>query len=167
MSDAHEQPARLINHVGLTVTDLETSAAFYRDMVGFELVRRGTRPAGGDWFDTLTGGTNALIDVIVMAAPGFALQLVQYFQGGEGQSVAGHNRVGNVHLCINVDDLERKHAEVVRTGKWHPTPIVELPIPNLRSFYVRDPDGVPVEFIEGTYKAETTGLPRESQHSGG
>jgi catechol 2,3-dioxygenase-like lactoylglutathione lyase family enzyme len=154
-----DQTGRLVNHVGITVSDLETSAAFYRDVVGFQLVRRGTKPAEGEWFDTLTGSHHAVTNAVVLATDGFALQLVQYLNGGEQQAMTGHSRVGNLHLCINVDDLDRKHAEVVASGRWDPTPIVELPIPGLRTFYVRDPDGVPVEFSEGPYAAETGGLP--------
>jgi catechol 2,3-dioxygenase-like lactoylglutathione lyase family enzyme len=99
-----------VNHVGITASDLESSAAFYRDVVGFALVRRGTRPAEGDWFDTLTGSHHAATNAIVLATEGFAPQLVQYLKGGQPDPMTAHNRVGNLHLCINVEDLNRKHA---------------------------------------------------------
>jgi catechol 2,3-dioxygenase-like lactoylglutathione lyase family enzyme len=165
VSDRHgEAPelGRLVNHVGITVSDLEASAAFYRDVVGMEIVRCGTKPTGGEWFDTLTDSRGAVINGIVLAAEGFALQLVQYFEGGEQRPMTGHSRVGNVHLCINVDGLDQKHAEIVASGKWNPTPIVDLPIPGQRSFYVRDPDGVPIEFSCGPYVAERTGVPPDA-----
>jgi len=151
---------RLVNHVGLTVSDLEASVAFYRDVVGFELVRRGPRQRTGEWFDTLTDNEGVVMESAILASEGFALQLLQYFAGGEAQAWTGHNRVGNVHLAINVDDLDERHARIVASGQWSPSPIVELPIPGQRSFYVRDPDGVPVEFGEGPYRAETTGVPK-------
>ena len=40
-----------------------------------------------------------------------------------------------------------KHAEVVASGRHNPTAIVNVMRTPTRSFYVEDPDGVPVEFL--------------------
>jgi catechol 2,3-dioxygenase-like lactoylglutathione lyase family enzyme len=139
----------VVNHVGLTVSDLDASVSFYTDVVGLQVERRGIR-SGGDWFDTLTGNAGAVIDVAMLRSGQLVLQLVHYAAGGNPDVATGHNRVGNLHLCINVDDVVAKHAEIVASGRHRPTPIVELPVPGLRSFYVSDPDGVPVEFLQQT-----------------
>lgn len=135
----------LVNHIGLTVSDLDASVAFYVDIVGMELQVRTT--SGGEWFDTLTQNDGALIDVVMLRSPGVILQLVHYTRGGDGPVATGHNRVGNAHLCINVDDVEAKRAAVLADG-LDATPIVALPPPGMRSFYTADPDGVPVEFLQ-------------------
>lgn len=132
-----------VNHVGLTVSDLDASVAFYRDVVGMDVELSGFR-SGGEWFDTLTGNAGAVIDVAMLRAGSVVLQLVQYHEGGDPVAVTGHERVGNVHLSVNVDDVETKHASL---AAHDPTPVVDLPFPGARSFYVRDPDGIPVEFI--------------------
>src|SRR4029077_7220632 len=49
-----------LNHVGLTVSDLEVSVAFYTGVVGLEVQARAK--SGGDWFDTLTHNRGAVID---------------------------------------------------------------------------------------------------------
>ncbi len=134
----------LVNHVGLTVTDLDASVAFYTGIVGMTEQVRTT--SGGDWFDTLTGNDGAVIGVAMLQSPGVTLQLVQYERGGAGKVATGHNRAGNVHLCINVDDVDATRASVVAAG-LAATPIVALPVPGMRSFYTADPDGVPVEFL--------------------
>jgi catechol 2,3-dioxygenase-like lactoylglutathione lyase family enzyme len=136
----------LVNHLGLTVTDLDRSVAFYRDVVGLTVVVQGFRTSG-EWFDTLTDNRGAVINGAMLADGDFCLQLVQYDQGGSGPPVTGHNRVGNLHLSVNVPDVVAKREEVVAVGVDDPTPLVELPVGG-RSFYVRDPDGVPVEFIQ-------------------
>ncbi len=100
-----------LNHVGLTVTDLEASLAFYLDVVGMEVVLGGFR-TGGEWFDTLTENDRALIEAVLLSAGQTTLQLVQYFEGGNSEAVTGHNRVGNVHLSFNVEDVDAKHAEL-------------------------------------------------------
>jgi catechol 2,3-dioxygenase-like lactoylglutathione lyase family enzyme len=136
-----------LNHVGITVTDLEASQAFYVDVVGMELVLRGFR-TGGEWFDTLTENSGAVIDAALLSAGGVTLQLVQYHEAGISESMTGHNRVGNLHLSFDVDDVEAKHAQLRERPELRATAVVQLPVDGYRSFYVRDPDGVPVEFLE-------------------
>ena len=138
---------RAVNHVGLTVTDLERSLAFYRDVVGLEVQVEHFR-TGGAWFDTLTENSGAVVAGAMLGDDSFCLQLLQYEEGGGADAVTGHNRVGNLHLSINVADVEAKRAEVVAGGAGDATPVVELPVPGGRSFYVHDPDGVPVEFMQ-------------------
>jgi catechol 2,3-dioxygenase-like lactoylglutathione lyase family enzyme len=77
-----------------------------------------------------------------------SLQLVQYHEAGDPESLTGHNRVGNVHLSFDVVDAQAKHAQMKGRPECRATPVVELPVEGYRSFYVRDPDGVPVEFLE-------------------
>jgi catechol 2,3-dioxygenase-like lactoylglutathione lyase family enzyme len=138
---------RVVNHVGLTVTDLERSIAFYRDVVGLDIQVQHFR-TGGEWFDTLTGNSGAVLDGAMLGDDSFCLQLLQYEQGGEPEPVTGHNRVGNLHLSINVADVVAKRQEILATGAHDPTPLVDLPVPGASSFYVHDPDGVPVEFMQ-------------------
>lgn len=137
----------LVNHIGLTVSNLENSAAFYQNVVGFEFKRRGYK-TGGEWFDTLTENEGAVIDAVILHSGNVVLQLVEYLEGGIGESMTGHSRVGNLHLCINTSDVEAKHREIAALGSIPFTDIVQLPTPGVRSFYVRDPDGTPVEFLE-------------------
>ena len=137
---------RVVNHVGLTVTDLGRSVAFYRDVVGLDVQVERFR-TGGEWFDTLTQNSGALIDGAMLGDDSFTLQLLQYEEGGGQAAATGHNRVGNLHLSINVADAAAKREEVLAAGA-HPTPLVELPVPGACSFYVHDPDGVPVEFMQ-------------------
>ena len=136
-----------LNHVGITVTDLDASRVFYVEVVGMQVVVPSFR-TGGQWFDVLTENSGAVIDAAMLSAGGTTVQLVQYHEGGEPDAVTGHNRVGNLHLSIDVDDVDAKYAQLKDRPGLHPTPVVWLPIDGFKSFYVRDPDGVPVEFLE-------------------
>ena len=138
---------RVVNHVGLTVTDLGRSVAFYRDVVGLQVQVEGFR-TGGEWFDRLTENSGAVIHGAMLRDGDFCLQLLHYEQGGEPEAVTGHNRVGNLHVSINVSDVHALRDEILADGAHDPTPIVDLPVPGARSFYIRDPDGVPVEFMQ-------------------
>jgi catechol 2,3-dioxygenase-like lactoylglutathione lyase family enzyme len=136
----------VVNHVGLTVTDLDRSIAFYRDVVGLPVQVERFHVAG-EWFDTLTDNAGAVVEGAMLGDESFCLQLLQYEQGGAPESPTGHNRVGNLHLSINVADVAAKRDAVV-ASHHDATPIVDLPPPGARSFYVHDPDGVPVEFMQ-------------------
>jgi len=135
-----------LNHVGLTVGDLERSIEFYRDTVGMKL--SGRVRLQGEWFDVLTHNRGADIDVAMLELGEFTLQLVQYLAAGGGVLPLAHNQIGNPHLCIDVEDVETKHRAVVATGRFEPTPIVDIMGSGTRSFYIADPDGVPVEFLQ-------------------
>ena len=135
-----------LNHMGVTVRDLEQSIVFYRDVVGMELFSR--RRMQGEWFDTLTHNSGADIDVAMLRMEGLTLQLVQYLAAGGTALPLAHHNVGNPHLCINVDDVDAKHRDATARGGLDPTPIVDIMGLGIRSFYVRDPDGLPVEFLK-------------------
>jgi catechol 2,3-dioxygenase-like lactoylglutathione lyase family enzyme len=137
----------VLDHMGLTVSDLDRSIAFYCDVVGMEFQKRGFK-TGGEWFDTLTNNSGAVIDAARVGFDGFCLQLVQYQEGSGGTALNGHNRVGNPHLCIRVPDVDEKRRQVVASGDHRATPIVEVAGGPARSFYISDPDGTPIEFIQ-------------------
>lgn len=141
-----------VPHFGLTVTDLDRSAAFYRDVVGLDETRRSelSKPA----FDRLTahpGG--ARIRVAFLTCGGIELQLVEYVEGGGGALEPRHNRIGSPHLSIPVDDVRERYAQL-RSDPEVPvlSELVEI-LDGTWSFYVSDPDGIPVEFIQ--YPAES------------
>ena len=73
-----------------------------------------------------------------------ALQLVRYHQGG-APGGTGHAAVGGLHLCFEVDDVEASYAALSADDRYHIGPIVRREPYGGRSFYVHDPDGVPVE----------------------
>ena len=135
-----------VGHVGLTVTDLDASIAFYRDVIGMQLMMR--LDSGGEWFDELTRNHGAEIEVAMLELGGATLQLVAYRRAGGEAAPIAHNRPGSAHLSIEVDDVDARHTMIVATGQHHPTAIVDIAGIGARSFYVEDPDGVPVELLQ-------------------
>jgi catechol 2,3-dioxygenase-like lactoylglutathione lyase family enzyme len=138
--------SRSLNHVGVTVSDIDRSVAFYCGMVGMEVTSR--RQMQGEWFDTLTHNSGAVIDVAMLRLGDFVLQLVAYLEAGGDAMPLAHHNVGNPHLCIDVDDVDAAREQAVAFGGLEPTPIVDILGSGIRSFYVRDPDGVPVELLQ-------------------
>jgi catechol 2,3-dioxygenase-like lactoylglutathione lyase family enzyme len=157
--------------VGLTVQDIDRSFAFYRDVVGMswwdqdaELAldsdpehephtsRTGvtSTATASAAFRELTDNPEATIRYVMMRSQdgGLILQLVEYVEGAGPVLSLGHANARSAHLSFFVDDVEI--ARVVATA--HPAAAVRSEIvqinPNMRSFYVDDPDGVPVELLQ-------------------
>jgi len=139
------------NHTSFTVSDLDRSIAFFRDALGFEVTSKA--PRNPDVVSRITGipGTEMLIAFV--RGPGHSLELIQYLGPKEGR---GRVRslpcdVGFAHVAFDVDDID---AAVAAAGEHGVHVIGEIAVidqgPNAggRVAYLRDQDGVTVEFIQ-------------------
>ena len=102
----------------------------------------------GQWFDELTRNHGAEIEVTMLELGEVTLQLVAYWRAGGEPAPVAHHRPGSPHLSVEVDDVEIRHTAITSGRRHHPTGIVDIPGVGARSFYVEDPDGVPVEFLQ-------------------
>ncbi|MCE2392522.1 MAG: VOC family protein [Proteobacteria bacterium] len=136
-----------LNHVGLTVADLEESLGFYRDLVGMKEIGP-VQEISGEWFDLLTENQGADLRVAHLELAGLRLQLVEYVAAAGERLSLLHRHVGNPHLCIDVEDLEGRYERIRADGRHKTSPLVTIAETAYRSFYVTDPNGVLVEFIQ-------------------
>ncbi len=139
-----------LNHFGLTVRDLKESVEFYRDVVGMKLIAETSDlELSGEWFDQLTQNQGASFRVSHLEMDGgVQLQLVEYLTAGGEELALAHKMIGDPHLCVEMSDIARRHAEIEASGRYKVSPIVRIATTSFRSFYVTDPNGVLVEFIE-------------------
>lgn len=136
-------------HAGITVENLDESVAFYRDVVGMKpIAERCDMQIAGDWFDQLTENEGAELRVSHLELEGFELQLVEYTAAGGERLPLHHSRIGNPHLCIEMPDIAQRQAALAAEGRYKTSPVVEIAGTGSTSFYVTDPNGVLVEFIE-------------------
>jgi glyoxylase I family protein len=139
-----------IGHTGITVSDLDRSIHFYRDVLGLPV----SEPVHctGEMFEKITGVPGAEIDISFVRAPGHVIELLCYRKPeGRVRSSLRSCDPGFWHLALKVSDLERVVAAVGRAG-FQPLSAVqgvrEGPLNGLKVVYVRDPDGVVLELIE-------------------
>jgi catechol 2,3-dioxygenase-like lactoylglutathione lyase family enzyme len=136
-------------HLGLTVSDVDRSLGFYRDVVGMRLEQLKDH-VNAD-FDRLSDNRGTAVRVAWLSDGLLILQLIQYLRGGDGALSLQHNRVGSPHLSFFVDDVDDMFARVTASGDI--TTLTDGPVPmgaHARSFYALDPDGLPVEFWQWT-----------------
>jgi catechol 2,3-dioxygenase-like lactoylglutathione lyase family enzyme len=130
-------------HVGLTVSDMDRSLAFYRDVVGMEVTADDRHLDNRAFFDPLTNNPGTQLRVAWLTDGTFVLQLVQYLAKGGDTLEPQHNKVGSPHLSFYVPDVRAKRDEIEARGDV----VITSEVIGERSFYVVDPDGVPVEFF--------------------
>lgn len=88
-----------VNHIGISVADLEASLAFYEKATGFEVVRRETISASPT-ADALYGAEGVHVDVAILKAPNMLLELRAFARNRD----AGERRMpaqgpGMTHTC--------------------------------------------------------------------
>jgi catechol 2,3-dioxygenase-like lactoylglutathione lyase family enzyme len=126
-------PAARIHHVGLPVSDLDRSVAWYREALGLTHDSTAGLPGRVAFMVAPTGERLELLVV--------DLQPVSW--DGPMEAL----RAGVPHTACTVDDLDAAHARAVDAGGrsvWTPR---DTPEPELRIAFVADPDGNLVELL--------------------
>ncbi len=147
------------NHVGITVSDLDRSVAFYRDLLGFHVAyERGEVTA--EYMPRLVGIPGARLKIAGLDIPGLHLDLIEYLQP-RGAGVAGPTSdVGNVHVGYTVDDLWAAYRRLSSAGvRFKSEPVSPTTGPNQGGWavYFVDPDGITLEMIQPPKPATQTG----------
>jgi len=141
-----------LHHTGYTVSDLDRSVAFYRDLLGCEVIA--TQEKEGGYLAAIVGYPDAHVRMAHLRVPGgeHVLELFQYLApSGEKADVEPRN-VGASHICFVVDDLLSVYEALVERGvKSFVSAPVEVDTGINRGgfgVYLRDPDGITVELFQ-------------------
>jgi catechol 2,3-dioxygenase-like lactoylglutathione lyase family enzyme len=141
-----------INHIGLTVADIERSIAFYRDVLGMTLYRR--RPhVDNDYVAQQTGYDGVVLNVASFRVADSAqtLEVVQYMTHNRPAADTATNQPGITHLCLAVDDLQAAYDDLLRKNvrfRSPPVPITAGPNVGGLVVYFYDPDGYMLELFQ-------------------
>jgi glyoxylase I family protein len=139
------------DHTGITVSNLERSLAFWRDVLGFELSH--TAHQTGELAKEITGITGAEIQLAVLkTSGGQRIELLEYLAPPDRKHAQARPcDVGHVHVALLVDDLDAVLEKIVASG-WKAAGIPQTlktgPNAGKRVVYVRDPDGTTIEFMQ-------------------
>jgi glyoxylase I family protein len=140
------------DHTGITVSNLERSLVFWRDVLGFEPSH--TAHQTGEMAEEITGVAGAEIKLAVVKAPGgHKIELLEYLAPPERKRHVDLRPcdVGSVHVALLVDDLECVLERIAASG-WkaagEPQILKSGPNAGKRVVYARDPDGMTIEFMQ-------------------
>ena len=139
------------DHTGITVSNLEHSLAFWRDVLGFEISH--TAHQTGEMAQEITGVEGAEIRLAVLKTPcGHKIELLEYLAPPDRKRASLRPcDVAFVHIALLVDDLEAVLDKISASG-WkaagNPQILTKGPNAGKRVVYVRDPDGTTIELMQ-------------------
>jgi lactoylglutathione lyase len=126
------------HHVGLTVTDIERSQAWYREALGLELQLSFALPGGAR-------------GAMLRSAGDAGVELFQVPAAEAGMSFAdppaAMRTAGFGHVAFETDDLDAAYVRAIEAGAgevWAPR---QSPEPDRRMAFIHDPDGNLIELI--------------------
>lgn len=131
-------------HLVVGVTDVDRSLDFYRGLLGMEVVF--DQLISGEPFDAVLHASRQEEGRVVGGVVGgFMLELVSL---GTSTPPGSGKRgfLGNQNIALSVTDLDATYRAVVDAG-FQPAQ-EPFPIDRVRMFFVNDPDGTAVEFVE-------------------
>ena len=147
-----KKPFRVVgaDHTGITVSNLERSLAFWRDVLGFEFSHEAHQK--GELAREITGVEGAEIKLAVLKTPGgHKIELLEYLAPVDRKR--GNLRpcdVGSMHVALIVEDLDAALDRIAVSG-WktagQPQILTKGPNAGRRVVYVRDPDGTTIELM--------------------
>jgi catechol 2,3-dioxygenase-like lactoylglutathione lyase family enzyme len=130
-----------LDHVGLSVADLDALAAWYRSALDLAEEARFSYAIG----------RRQVAGVLLASTDGWRLEL-QHCEGSEAGQPAGPLeallRQGLGHLCLRVDDIDEAFALLVDRGAGVSFPPTPSPLSGVRVSYLTDPEGNFIELLE-------------------
>lgn len=142
-----------VESIGLTVSDLDRSVAFYSQVLSFEKVAEAE--SAGEEAERRTGVFAARVRTARLRLGGEFLDLTEFVapRGRPAPEDARSHDRWFQHVAIIVRDMDAAYAHLRRHRVTHVSPGPQtLPDwnPNaggIRAFYFRDPDGHPLEIL--------------------
>jgi catechol 2,3-dioxygenase-like lactoylglutathione lyase family enzyme len=129
------------SHVVIAVTDVDSSVAFYRDALGMDVV-----------FDQVLSGQPFRGRAVGGLLGGVSIELLQ-LESPPGKPAAGARSVGLQLISLSVPNLDGAYlalSDAVGAAATKP-----FDVDGVRMFFVTDPDGTVIEFVEFPGAART------------
>ncbi|MGE2816396.1 VOC family protein [Mycobacterium heidelbergense] len=132
-------------HLVIGVTDMDRSLAFYRDVIGMEVVFETL--ISGEPFDAVLHAKRKQEGRVVGGLLGGLMVELLSLGAKPPADQPARQRITGIHnVSLSVPDLDDAHRRITAAGY---TPEQQpFEIGGVRMFFVNDPDGTPVEFIE-------------------
>jgi catechol 2,3-dioxygenase-like lactoylglutathione lyase family enzyme len=146
--------AQSVDAVGMTVSDMDRSVAFFKDVLTFELVS--DVEVSGPEYDRLQGVFGTRMRIVRMRLGDEQIELTEYL-APRGRPMPVDSRSNDLwfqHVAIIVSDMDAAYARLRQHKVEHASPEPQrLPDWNpaaggITAFYFKDPDGHPLEILQ-------------------
>lgn len=141
-----------VNHMSFTVSDLDASVKFYRDVLGLKVLDVSARDS--KFSQKVTGIEKAKLRIAYLSGNNCSLELVQYLSPKGKKLDTATCNVGSAHICFNVKNF-RKFIGKLKKNKVRlanePQMVPAGPNRGKLVVYAKDPDSNNLEFISAEH----------------
>jgi catechol 2,3-dioxygenase-like lactoylglutathione lyase family enzyme len=140
-----------VHHTCITVSDLDRSVAFYRDLLGLDLVLTEESERSSDDRSGNLGVSGAKVKLAILNAGNTQVELIEYVTAQGRPFDRKNNDVGATHIAFQVEDIDATYQSLLDQGVRFtapPTTIPAGPMEGWKWTYFFDPDGVSLEIIQ-------------------
>ena len=148
-------PPSAVSHIAFCVRDMEKSLGFYRDLVGCEVVKDEVQNTSTGGLPHVYRDAHASRRVVYLKCGDGRAAPILVVTEHPGETVSGEaimlDQVGISHLSFTVPDVTATTQYLLDHGveTCGPADAFRTPDGRIRTVFVRDPDGMLVQFDEG------------------
>lgn len=139
-----------IRHVGITVTNMERSLVFYRDLLGLIIERNMNE--SGQYIDNMLSMKDVRVNTVKMSASDKGPTLIELLEfkshPQKSDSNSDVSKIGTSHVALTVDDLDQMYSKLTATGVKFNAPPQYSPDGYAKVTFCHDPDNTPVELVQ-------------------
>lgn len=139
---------KLFHHTAISVTDLDRSIQFYRDLLGMTVEWR-IDHRRSEGLGQVVGLKNVDVSYAMLSGWGGRIELFQY-HSPKGEPYPADKPVsdkGITHIAFQVEDIDGLYEKLVGHGIRFNSPPQVLR-EGVKAAYFHDPDGVTLEIIQ-------------------
>jgi len=139
---------KALHHTAISVSDLDQSIRFYRDLLGMILEWRMDRRRG-EALEKVVGMKNVDVSYAMLSGWGGRVELFQYHspQGQPYPADKPQCDKGITHLAFEVNEIDALYERLVSHGVQFNSP-PQVIRQGVKVAYFHDPDGVTLEMVQ-------------------
>jgi catechol 2,3-dioxygenase-like lactoylglutathione lyase family enzyme len=138
-----------VQHIAITVSNMERSLAFYKDLLDSEVLYQMQRTGAG--IEKIVGVPGAKLKVAMLQAPNTEVELLEYVKPRGRAFDLENNDVGRMHFCLQVENMDEAYASLCEKGVRFVNPPVKVTKGRTKGWivaYLLDPDGLSIELCQ-------------------